>query len=238
MNPFEIYVDNKRIEENYVHTKGGVLVAKVSPKHKWNKIFNEQFEGKVNLFLFETDKFQYKNLEKMIREPILIFEDLEGQTLVKQILGKQIVKEKYQVTKMGKIPTLKGYDTKEISTNLKPGFLYDLIAIKQPIGGDRVFAGMRRLSTQEGEVPKDMTLHELKLLACEYLDLSPEETQGLKAKIIIMNDLDKERNIRHYTGFDFNENPETPYGIYVRQDGVIKAYPDDSKFIIRELLKI
>ncbi len=233
MNPFEIYVDNKKIEENYVHTNGGILTAKVSQKHKWTKIFNEKFEGKINLFLFETNVFQYKNLEKLIREPELNFVNFQNETL-----KKQIVEEEYRVTNMGKLSTLKEYDSKEISTNLKPGFLYDLIATKQPKGGDSVFAGIKRLSTQEGEIPKDMTLHELKLLALQYLDLSPEETQGLKAKIIIMNDLDKEINIRHYTGFDFNENPETPYGIYVRQDGVIKAYPDDSKFIIRELLKI
>ena len=212
VNSFEVYVDEKKVEED-VYIEGKSFVAKVLPKRKWSKVFKGSFEGPINIFLFKTPISQYKGLEQ------------------------QILDMEYKVTIMEELQTLIEYNQSKISTNLQPGFLYDLLATGQK-DGNRVFAGIRRLSTQEGEIPKDMTLHELKLLALEYLDLSPKEAQNISAKIIPMYSWDKNGKPIIIAGFDFNKDQEKIFGTMVRDDGTVKFYPDDSKYIIRELLKI
>ncbi len=207
--PFEAYVDKKKVEKLHVYTEGKSLIARVLPKRKWYK----DFEEPVHISLFKTPASQYKDLEKQI-------EDMQ-----------------YKETIMGEIPTLIRYKQSEISTDLQPGFLYDLLATGQK-NGNRVFAGIGRLSTQEGKVPYNMTLDELKLLALDHLDLSPKEAQNIIAKIIPMYSRDKKGKPVIIAGFDFNKDPKKIFGTMVQDDGIVKSYPDDSKYIIREILKI
>ena len=211
--PFEAYVDKKNVEKWHVYTDGKSLIARVLPNVKWTKPIKKHFEEPVHLYLFATPLSQYKDLEKHI-------DDMEDKETV-----------------MGEMPTLKEYKQSKISTDLQPGFLYDLFATGQ-INGNRVFVGGGRLSTQEGKVPYNMTLDELKLFAIEDLDLSPKEAQNIRAKITPMTAWNGKGRLI-IAGFEFGQKEsEWNYGTMVQHNGIVSHYHNDSKEELRKLLKV
>jgi len=211
--PFEVYVDKKKVEKLHVYTDGKSLIARVLPKVKWAEPIKKHIEEPVHLYLFTTPVSKYRDLEKHI-------ENMQ-----------------YKETIMGEMPTLKVYKQSEISTDLQPGFLYDLFAIGQR-EGNRVIAGGGRLSTQEGKVPYHMTLDELKLFAIEDLDLSPEEAQNIRAKIAPMTAWGEHGRFI-IAGFDFEQKePGGNYGTMVQHNGVVSHYHGYSKKELRKALKV
>lgn len=160
-DPFEAYVDGKKIEKWFVHTDGNNLVARVLPKNEWPDELTKLksvLEEPIYLHLFSTPISEYNS--EQLKVPL--------------IRNKKV--------NMGYFPTLIQYGQSEVKQELKKGFLYDLLLIGTYNGNRGIFTS-GRLSTEKGKVPMLATLEELKLLAIEYLEMTPTQAQNIKARI-------------------------------------------------------
>lgn len=235
-NPFEAHIDGKPIEKWHTYTDGKILVARVLPKNQWPyelrkelteivhqdgpMSYVERFdkpvpvlEEPIHLHLFVTPAADYRDLESHIDS----MKDLK--------------------VKMGGIPTLRVYNQPEITAQLEHGFFYDLISTGIYRGG-RILIGGGRLSTEKGEIPFDMTLDELKLLALEDLGLSPEQAQNIEAQIAPMTAWNRHGRLI-IAGFGFGESkPGWNYGLMANHLGGVDHYHGYSTEQIREYLHV
>jgi hypothetical protein len=207
--PFRAYIDEQELERLHLYTDGRVLTAEVTPRSEWTEAVRGGIVEPVHLYLFRTPASNYIALEQEIRAMT------------------------DQETAMGDIPTLEEYKKDRISTDLQRESLYDIFSVGQGPLENRFITGGGRISTQEDLVPPNLTLDELKLLALEDLNLTPDDAKNAIARIIPLTAWgDRGRLI--IAGFNFRDD----YGVMVDHHGGVSHYHNRSKEETREALGV
>lgn len=215
--PFETYIDGQALGDYnttpcLLNTPPGKLTAKILPKSERDP--EEYLEEPFYLHLSETPISDYRDLEQHIDE----------------MDGKEIPFSEFS--------RLTEYGKQEISAELKSGFFYDLFAFGQQ-NGKGIVVGNRRLWVQDGDIPYDLTLDSMRLIALESLGLTPKETKGLSAKITPMMSWG-ERNGRtgrmFWAGFYFGkDDEECNVDVSVNDLGEVSHHPYSAEEVVKYL---
>ena len=165
----------------------------------------------------------------ILATPIQTYKDLE--TEIQELKGKSII--------LGNIPTLLEQRTSPIQTELKRGFFYDILGIGSLgiLNGERGIVNGGRISTEKIDIPRMLTLDELKIVAIEYLELSMEEAKKVSATIEPMTAWSNDGRFI-IAGLNFGQKDEQTYGLMVNHASGVDTYNGRSKQKIREFLQV